>query len=119
MVERAKQKLWIGRMKKDHPCFAKMLKPLSSYQSQESYSYKIQKFIKFADEKGYVDHAEDFETLDPAAKEITIIIKEIAWVKRELRQVHTTMTPPNMRSMHHSNGKLSILEGPWEFKITL
>ena len=60
-----------------------------------------------------------FSTLDPAAKEITIIIKEMAWVKRELRQVHTTMKPPNMRSMHHSNDKLSILEGPWEFKITL
>ncbi|NNL58783.1 MAG: hypothetical protein HKP31_04905 [Nitrosopumilus sp.] len=58
-------------------------------------------------------------TLDPAAKEIAIIVKEIAWIKRELRQVHNTMTPPNMRSMYHSNDKLSILEGPWEFKIAL
>ncbi len=60
-----------------------------------------------------------FSTLDPAVKEITIVVKEIAWVKRELRQVHTSMTPPNMRSVQHSHDKLSILEGPWEFKISL
>jgi hypothetical protein len=60
-----------------------------------------------------------FSTLDPNAKEITVIVKEIAWVKRELRQVHTPMMTPNMRSIHPSNHKLSILEGPWEFKINL
>jgi hypothetical protein len=60
-----------------------------------------------------------FSTLNPNVKEITIIVKEIAWVKREPRQVPTPMTPSNMRSMQPSNPKLSILEGPWEFKITL
>lgn len=60
-----------------------------------------------------------FSTLDPNAKEITIIVKEITWVKRERRQIHTPMTPQNMRSMNPSNHKLFILEGPWEFKITL
>jgi len=63
MVVRQKQTLWIAKMKQDHTCFAKMLKPLSSHQSQESYCYKIQRFMKFADEKRYVDHAEDFESL--------------------------------------------------------
>jgi len=60
-----------------------------------------------------------FSTLDPNAKEITITVKEIAWVKREHRQVHTPMTPPNMRTMSPSNPRLTILEGPWEFKISL
>lgn len=60
-----------------------------------------------------------FSKLDSKAKGITITVKEIAWVKRELRQVHTPMTPPNMRPVNHSNDKLSILEGPWEFKIAL
>jgi len=61
-----------------------------------------------------------FSTLDPNVKEITIIVKEITWVKREHRQVHTPPSPPqNMRSMNPSNYKLSILEGPWEFKILL
>ncbi|QMU55043.1 MAG: hypothetical protein GKS07_09225 [Nitrosopumilus sp.] len=60
-----------------------------------------------------------FSTLDPGAKEITIIVKEIAWVKRERRQIHTTPTPSDVRSMNHSDDKLSILEGSWEFKIIL
>jgi len=60
-----------------------------------------------------------FSTLNPNVKEITIIVKEITWVKRERRQIHTPPTSPNVRSMHPSNLKLSILEGPWEFKITL
>lgn len=60
-----------------------------------------------------------FSTLNPNAKEITIIVKEIAWVKRERRQMHIPPTPSNARSMNHSNDKLSILEGPWEFKIIL
>ena len=60
-----------------------------------------------------------FSTLDPNAKEITIIVKEIAWIKRERRQIHTPPTPSDVRSVSHSDDKISILEGPWEFKIIL
>jgi len=64
-------------MKQEHTCFAKMLKPLSSHQSQESYSYKMQRFMGFADDKGYVDHAEDFESLlRYDSEEITDILED-------------------------------------------
>ena len=77
MVIRQKQMLWINKMKKDHTCFAKMLKPLSSEKSQESYSYKIQRFMAFVDEKGYVDHSEDFESLlKYSSEEITDILED-------------------------------------------
>ncbi|MCH9658286.1 hypothetical protein K0U27_06260 [archaeon] len=59
-----------------------------------------------------------FSTLNPNAKEITIIVKEIAWAKRE-RQIPTSITPSNTRSARFSNHKLSILEGPWKFKINI
>jgi hypothetical protein len=60
-----------------------------------------------------------FSTLNPNAKEITIIVKEIAWAKRERRQIHTPPTPSHPGFINPSNYKLSILEGPWEFKIIL
>ena len=57
-------------------------------------------------------------TLDPNVKEITIIVKEITWVKRE-RHHARPLPPTNMGTMSASDPQLSILEGPWEFKITL
>ncbi|AJW70343.1 hypothetical protein [Nitrosopumilus adriaticus] len=60
-----------------------------------------------------------FSTLDSNAKEITIIINEIAWVKRERLKDPPPSIPPNMGTLSESNPKLSVLEGPWEFKITL
>ena len=60
-----------------------------------------------------------FSTLDPTAKEITVVIEDIAWVKREPSQDHPPSIPPNMRTVSASDHKLSVLEGPWEFKISL
>jgi hypothetical protein len=59
-----------------------------------------------------------FSTLDPNVKEITIIVKEITWVKRG-RHHARPLPPPNMGTMSASDPQLSILEGPWEFKIPL
>ena len=67
-----------------------------------------------------MDHSGEhrfFSTLDPNAKEITIIVKEMMWVKRN-RRVRPT-SPPEMRQMSPSDFKLSVLEGPWEFKVSL
>ena len=53
-----------------------MLKPLASLVSQESYAYKIQNFMRFASEKKYVKHEEDFESLlQYDAEEITDILE--------------------------------------------
>ncbi len=60
-----------------------------------------------------------FSTLDPNAKEITIVVNEIAWAKRERLRDHPPSVPPNMGTMSASHHKLSVLEGPWEFKISL
>ena len=77
MVIRKKQKLWIDKIKKNHTCFAKMLKPLSSLASQESYAYKIQRFMGFALDKKYVKHNEDFESLlKYDAEKITDILED-------------------------------------------
>lgn len=67
-----------------------------------------------------MDHSGEhrfFSTLDPNAKKITIIVKEMIWVKRN-RRVRPT-PPPEMRQMSPSDFKLSVLEGPWEFKVSL
>jgi hypothetical protein len=69
-----------------------------------------------------LDHSGEFRffsTLDPKAKEITIIVKDMMWVKRSSRGMPLPSTPPNMTEMSMSPPKLSILEGPWEFKINL
>lgn len=69
-----------------------------------------------------LDHSGEFRffsTLDPKAKEIKIIVKDMIWVKRSSRGIPHPSTPPNMTEMSMSPPKLSILEGPWEFKINL
>lgn len=67
-----------------------------------------------------LDHSGEYRfssTLDPKAKEITITVKEMMWVTRSKRVIPTP--PPKMEQMTPSNYKLSVLEGPWEFKIVL
>ncbi|MGY5146596.1 MAG: hypothetical protein ACW9W4_01145 [Candidatus Nitrosopumilus sp. bin_7KS] len=59
-----------------------------------------------------------FSTIDPNAKEITIIVKEITWVKRDRHHTRPP-SPPNMGTMSESDYKLSVLEGPWKFKISI
>ena len=53
------------------------------------------------------------------AQEITIIVKEIVWVKREHRCISPPTTPPNMRTMSPTNHRFVILEESWEFKIMI
>ena len=67
--------------------------------------------------------------LDPKARDLTIHIKEIQWFKRNhegIDESHSGMhssTPTssktNMPQEHHPPGKLVILEGPWEFKVSI
>ena len=69
-----------------------------------------------------LDHSGEhrfFSTLDPNAKELTIIVKDMIWVKRGGRSMPPPSTPPKMTDMSMNPPRLSILEGPWEFKITL
>lgn len=69
-----------------------------------------------------LDHSGEFRffsTVDPNAKELTIIVKDMMWVKRSSRGMLPPTTPPNMTDISMTPPKLSILEGPWEFKITL
>ncbi|QLH06780.1 hypothetical protein [Nitrosopumilus ureiphilus] len=69
-----------------------------------------------------LDHSGEYRfhsTLNPKAKEISIIVKEIMWIKRNRRDMPTPTTPPNMGQMTESHPTLSVLEGPWEFKIIL
>lgn len=63
MVLRKCQTQWRERLKKEHRCFKKFINSLNAETSQESYGYKIQKFMKFACGEGYVKHVEDFEGL--------------------------------------------------------
>jgi len=77
MTLREKQTKWIKKIKKEHTCFAKMLKPLSSLKGQESYAYKIQNFMRFALDKKHVKHNEDFESLlKYDAEKITDILED-------------------------------------------
>ncbi|MDH3203647.1 MAG: hypothetical protein OEL81_03080 [Nitrosopumilus sp.] len=69
-----------------------------------------------------LDHSGEhrfFSTLDPNAKEITICVKEMMWVKRNRRTIPPPSTPPKMYPITDSPPKLSVLEGQWEFKVTL
>ena len=64
-------------MKNEHQCFQKFIKVPSSPMSKETYSYKIQRFMRFASEFKYVKHDEDFESLlDYDSEKITDILEE-------------------------------------------
>lgn len=63
-------------MKHEHACFHKFIKVPTTPKSKESYAYKIQRFMKFAFEKKYVKHVEDFESLlEYDTEEITDILE--------------------------------------------
>ena len=65
------------------------------------------------------DHDFGFNSvLNSAAKEITVTIKEIHFVHRPTRMPKPAR-PPQMTPIVASDAKISILEGPWEFKIPL
>ena len=69
-----------------------------------------------------LDHSGEFRffsTLDSKAKELTIIVKDMMWVKRNNRSLPPPSNPPNMTEMSMTPPKLLILDGPWEFKINL
>jgi hypothetical protein len=50
-------------MCKEHKCFRKFIGSLNAESLQETYGYKMQKFMKFAVDQKYVKHKEDFESL--------------------------------------------------------
>ena len=56
--------------------------------------------------------------LNPNAKGITIIVKDIMWVKSRGMNRQNATAPPKM-TMDVTPPKLLILEGPWEFKLIL
>ena len=58
-----------------------------------------------------------YSTLDPRAKEITVIVKDITWIKRGRPRMQARAPKTGFMSPLHDNPKLSVLEGPWEFKI--
>jgi len=67
------------------------------------------------------NNTQDFSfasTLDSNAKEITIIVKEIQWIRNHRRFPKPTK-PPHMTPISPSDVKITILEGPWEFKIPI
>ena len=63
MVLRQVQVSWRKQMCKEHKCFRKFIGSLNAETSQETYGYKMQKFMKFAVDQKYVKHKEDFESL--------------------------------------------------------
>ena len=67
------------------------------------------------------DRTQDYSfasTLDPNAKEITIIVKEIQWIRNH-RHFPKQTRPPYMTPVSPADVKITILEGPWEFKIPI
>ena len=69
------------------------------------------------------DHSGEYRfssTLDPNSKEITIIIKDMMWAKQDKRDIMSdSITPPKMQELSMNHVRLSVLEGPWEFKVSL
>ena len=70
------------------------------------------------------DHSGEYRfssTLDPNSKEITIIIKDMMWAKQDKMgmMMSDSTTPPKMEELSMNHLKLSVLEGPWEFKVSL
>ena len=69
------------------------------------------------------DHSGEYRfssTLDSKSKEITIVIKDMTWIKRNDRvMMSNSVTPPKMEDLSTTRPKLLVLEGPWEFKVSL
>jgi len=63
LVLRLVQINWRKQMCKEHKCFRKFIGSLNAESSQETYGYKMQKFMKFAVNEKLVKHKEDFESL--------------------------------------------------------
>ena len=61
----------------EHKCFRKFISSLNAESSQETYGYKMQKFMKFAADQKYVKHKEDFESLlEFDTEKITDVLEE-------------------------------------------
>ena len=50
-------------MSKDHRCVKQFLKVASTPKGKESYSYKLEQFMNFCEDKKIIKHKEDFEEL--------------------------------------------------------
>ncbi len=64
------------------------------------------------------EHRFTSATLDPSAKELVIVVKEVRWVQGD-RRIPKPSKPPHMTPLPELDYKITVLEGPWEFKIPL
>ena len=79
-------------MKKEHSSFRKFIKVLSTPKSKETYAYKIQRFMNFADTCKYVTHVEDFESLlQYDSEKITDILEDFVNFLEEQGLVYETI----------------------------
>ena len=92
MVLRIQQAQWIEQMKSEHSSFRKFIKVPSTPKSQETYAYKIQRFMNFAATFKYVTHAEDFESLlEYDSEKITDILEDFVNYLEEQGLVYETI----------------------------
>ncbi len=81
-------------MKKDHPGFRKFIKVPSTPKSKESYSYKMQRFMRFATQFKFIPHEEDFESLlQYDGEKITDILEEFVNYLEDQRLVSEAIKP--------------------------
>ena len=71
-------------MCKEHKCFRKFIGSLNAESSQETYDYKMQKFMKFAVDQKYVSHKEDFESLlEFDTEKITDVLEDYVYFMQD------------------------------------
>jgi len=63
VVLRQVQVNWRKQMCKEHKCFRKFIGSLNAESSQETYGYKMQKFVKYAVSEKLIKNTEDFDGL--------------------------------------------------------
>jgi len=86
-------------MSSKHKCFRKFIKSLNQETSRESYGYKFQKFMRFAVDRKFVNHTEDFEgLLEYDTEEITDILEDYVDFLQENKtmNVRTDLASPEL-----------------------
>ena len=86
-------------MSAKHRCFRKFIRSLNEESSQESYGYKIQKFMKWAVSQRLVTHNEDFEKLlEYDSDQITDILEDYVDFLEEnnCKNVRTDLASPEL-----------------------
>ena len=71
-------------MCREHKCFRRFIGSLNAVSSQETYGYKMQKFMRFVVEQKYVKHTKDFEALlEFDTKKITYVLEDYVFFMQE------------------------------------